>query len=74
MDEGGEDGARQRALIVAAFRVPLNGENEVVAGGQFHGFDHVVLRRAGRDDEVVAWVADGLVMAGVHELLDGEPR
>ena len=74
MYEGGEDGARQRALIVAAFRVPLNGDNEVVAGGQFHGFDDVVLRRAGRDDEVVAWVADGLVMAGVHELLDGEPR
>lgn len=44
MDEGGEDGSRQRALIVAAFRVPLDGDDEMVAGGQFNSFDYLVLR------------------------------
>lgn len=47
LDEGGEDGAAEGALVVGALGVPLDGEDEVAVGGQFYRFDDAVLGRDG---------------------------
>ena len=65
MDKGGEDGAGEGAVIVGALGVPLNSDDEVLAGGELDGFDDVVLGGTGGDDEVVAGGADGLMVAGI---------
>ena len=72
-DEAIEESARGGADVVAAFRMPLNAEDEVGGGAfgglsAFDGFDDGILRAAGGDAKAVAGDADGLVMAGV----DGE--
>jgi hypothetical protein len=69
--EGMEDGATECGLVVGAFRMPLDGEDEVACGVEFDGFDDVVLGAASGDDEVVAGAADGLVVAAVDEEAGG---
>ena len=65
LDEGVEDGAGERALVVAALGMPLDSEDEVVGRVKFDGFNDLVLGRDGGDQEVVAGGLDGLVVAGV---------
>ncbi len=72
-DETLEEGFGGGADVVAALRVPLDSEDEVVGvrvGGlaAFYGFDDGILGAAGGYAEVVAGDSDGLVVAGV----DGE--
>ena len=65
-DETGEKGPRVRIIVKRALWVPLHGQNEVIGGGAFQGFDDVVVRTAGRDLEAVTDdVSRGLVMAGI---------
>jgi hypothetical protein len=65
-DEAAEKGTRVRIIVERALRVPLDSQNEVIAGGAFQGFDDVVVRAAGRDLETVTDdVSSSLVMAGV---------
>lgn len=72
-DEALEESFGGGADVVAAFGVPLDSEDEVMRAGirglaAFYGFDDSILGTAGRNAEVVAGNADGLVVAGV----DGE--
>ncbi len=72
MDEGVEEGAAEGGVVVGAFGVPLDAEDEVVWGLEFDGFDDAVLGADGGDEEVVAGGLNRLVVAGVDE--DGEGK
>jgi hypothetical protein len=68
-----EEGLGGGADVVAALRVPLDAEDEVMGVwglAAFYGFDDSVLRAAGGDAEAVAENADGLMVAGV----DGQSK
>ena len=65
VDEGGEQGAGERAGNVGALGVPLHGDDVVIGGIELDGLDDAVGRRDGGDAEVVAWGVNGLVVAGV---------
>jgi hypothetical protein len=65
MDESSEDGAGQGADRVGAFGVPLDGEDEVIGRVELDGFDDAIGGGDSGDAEVVAYLMDGLMVAGV---------
>ena len=65
MDKSGEESARKRAGGVGALRVPLDSEDEVIGRVEFHRLDDTVGGGDSGDAEVVAYGANGLVVAGV---------
>jgi hypothetical protein len=72
-DEAGEEGAGGWAIVVRAFGMPLDPDDEGGAGAcgggvthrVFDCFDDAVFRATGGDAEAVSRNADGLVVAGV---------
>src|ERR1035438_4094524 len=63
--KGGEDGSGEGALGVRPLGMPLHSKNKVLAGVEFDGFDYVIGRRDGADEQAAAGKFDGLVVRGV---------
>src|SRR5580698_3231654 len=68
-DKGVKDRSGERALVVSALRVPLDGNYEVILRNKLHGFDYIVLRAARGDRQIIAGSLNGLVMARIDVLL-----
>ena len=49
--------------------MPLNSDHEVFGGFKLHGFDDVIGRRDGGDEEIVTKASNGLMVAGVARIL-----
>jgi hypothetical protein len=60
-----EEGARESVLCVSPLRMPLDTEDEVLAGIKFDGFDNAIVGREGGHLQAVAGCLDRLMVAGV---------
>jgi hypothetical protein len=61
-----EDGARESAMGVRSFRMPLHSHDKVISRIQFNAFNNPVNGGNRDNPQIVAWGADGLMMAGIN--------
>jgi hypothetical protein len=65
-DQSAKDGTGVRVVVERTFRMPLDGEDEVIRRRAFQRFNDVVIGTAGDDFESVADnVSRSLVVAGI---------